>query len=113
MIRLVALVRLISLLALDTVRSSVLLAWDVLTPRDLSRVRILTFPTRARTDRELFWLSTAITLTPGTLTLDVADDRTHLVIHAMYAQDPEALLADLRDRVETPLLQVLRGKATP
>jgi multicomponent Na+:H+ antiporter subunit E len=109
MIRLAALLRLLRLVAVDTVRSSCLLAWDVLSPKDYSTVRILHFPTRARSDSELMLLSTFITLTPGTLTLDVADDRASLVIHAMYAADPEGVLRDIRERYETPLLTLLRG----
>jgi len=109
-IRLAALLRLLALLAVDTVRSSLLLAWDVLSPKDYSVVRILTFETRAESDMELLLLSCAITLTPGSLTLDVGDDRRTLVIHAMYADDPDGILRDIRERYETPLLTAMRGR---
>lgn len=110
MIRLVAILRLLALLAIDTVRSSLLLAWDVLSPKDYSTVRILTFATRADSDLELLLLSSCIALTPGTLTLDVGDDRRTLILHAMYAADPEGVLRDIRDRYETPLLTAMRGR---
>lgn len=110
MSRAVALVRLIARLAADTVRSSIYLAYDVLTPGDLSSVRILEFRTEAKTDLELLALSCAITLTPGTLTLDVSDDRQCLLIHAMYAADPEGALRDIRERYEADILTVFGGR---
>jgi len=109
-IRLAAALRLLALLLVDTVRSSLVLAWDVITPTDLSTVRVLEFHTRATSDGELLLLSCCITLTPGTLTLDVSDDRRTLIIHAMYAADPEGVLRDIRERYEGPLLTVLRGR---
>lgn len=101
--------RLFISLGADLFRSSFLLAWDVLSPRDYSQVRILAFRMRARSNREIMLLSSAITLTPGTLTLDVSDDRTTIFIHAMYAHDPEAVERHIRDDVETPLLTLMRG----
>jgi multicomponent Na+:H+ antiporter subunit E len=109
MTRLVAAMRLLTLLAIDTVRSSLLLVWDVLSPKDYSDVRILRYATEARSDLELLLLSIAVTLTPGTLVMDLSDDRRELVIHAMYGSDPEAILRDIRERVERPLLTALRG----
>ncbi|MCG3191993.1 MAG: Na+/H+ antiporter subunit E [Thermoanaerobaculia bacterium] len=107
--RIAALVRLAGRLAIDTIRSSIQLAHDVLSPRDLSSVRVLEFQTRARTDLELMLLSCAITLTPGTLTLDAGDDRRTLLIHAMYAADAERVLGDIRERYEADILCLLRG----
>jgi multicomponent Na+:H+ antiporter subunit E len=110
MIRIIATLKLLTLLIIDIVRSSLLLAWDVISPKDYSTVRILTFSTRAETDLELLLLSCAITLTPGSLTLDVGDDRRTLIIHAMYAADAEGVLRDIRERYETPLLTAMRGR---
>lgn len=109
MIRLAALLRLLSRLAWDLLCASCLLAWDILTPADRRRMRVLRFATRARGPAELWLLATAISLTPGTLVLDVEDGGGALFIHALYAHDPERVLADLRERIETPLLTVLRG----
>lgn len=110
--RLITLARLLAVLAIDTVRSSIVLAYDVLSPRDLSTVRIIRFATRAETDLELMLLSCAITLTPGTLTLDVSDNRRELLIHAMYAADEEGVKRGIRERYESAILLVLRGSAS-
>jgi multicomponent Na+:H+ antiporter subunit E len=41
-----------------------------------------------------------ISLTPGTLSLDVTDDRKTLFIHAMFADDPDAIRAQLKGGME-------------
>ena len=47
-------------------------------------------------------------MTPGTLTLDVAGDKSFLVVHSIYADDPEALVADLKSGMEHRVREVFR-----
>ena len=53
------------------------------------------------------FVSSVISLTPGTLSLDVSDDRRVLFIHAMFLQDEEQLRNDLRE-LEHRILKVMR-----
>jgi len=53
----------------------------VLTPGLPIRSRVLRKPPRLKDPRALTLLGCAITLTPGTLTIDVTDD--HMIIHAL------------------------------
>ena len=41
-----------------------------------------------------------ITLTPGTLTVDVTEDRSALIVHAIDCPDVEAACADIRNGFE-------------
>lgn len=50
--------------------------------------------------RQITLLANMITLTPGTLTVDVTDDRSALIVHAIDCPDVEAARADLRDGFE-------------
>ena len=45
-------------------------------------------------------LANLITMTPGTLSLDVSPDRKTLYVHAMYINDPEALRCDIKENLE-------------
>ncbi len=83
-------------------------AFDVLTPGYRTYPSILALPLDARTDLEITLLANLITLTPGTLSLDVSADRRTLYIHAMYAENPEAVKASIKHGFERRLLQVLR-----
>jgi multicomponent Na+:H+ antiporter subunit E len=83
-------------------------AHDVLTPRHRMRPGIVAIPLDAKTDPEIVFLATLITLTPGTITLDVSDDRSVMYIHAMYIDDLDALRRGIKDGFERRALEVLR-----
>lgn len=51
-------------------------------------------------DGQITLLANLITLTPGTLTVDVTDDRRALIIHAVDCPDVEAARADIRNGFE-------------
>lgn len=53
-------------------------------------------------------LANLITMTPGTLSLDISEDRKILYIHAMYIHDIDALRADITDNLERRVLEILR-----
>jgi len=53
-------------------------------------------------------LANLITLTPGTLSLDVSDDRKVLYVHAMYINDREQFVQSIKQGFERRLLEILR-----
>jgi multicomponent Na+:H+ antiporter subunit E len=69
---------------------------------------VIGVPLAARTDLEITVLSSMISLTPGTLSLDVSADRKMLYIHAMYLDDVEAARRKIKDGFERRVLEVLR-----
>ena len=83
-------------------------AYDVLTPGYRMRPGILAVPLDARTDLEITLLANMISLTPGTLSLDVSADRRTLYLHVMYATDPEAVKESIKHGFERRVLEVLR-----
>jgi multicomponent Na+:H+ antiporter subunit E len=94
----------------ELVLSSVRVAYDVLTPRLRAEPGIIALPLDARTDAEITTLANLISLTPGTLSLVVSPDRRTLYVHAMYLDDgPDAVRADLKDRMERRVLGLLRS----
>lgn len=83
-------------------------AYDVVTPTFHMRPGILAMPLDAKTDFEIMLLANLISLTPGTLSLDVSADRRFLYIHAMYIRDAEEEKLKLKNGFEQRLLRVLR-----
>lgn len=83
-------------------------AYDVVTPRLHMRPSILAIPLDARTDDEITLLAGLITLTPGTLSMEVSADRRTLFIHAMFVEDAERFRRELKEGFERRLLEVLR-----
>ncbi|MFN3661982.1 Na+/H+ antiporter subunit E [Yoonia sp.] len=99
-------VRLILFFIYELIMSSLRVAYDVLTPNDYSTPAILEMPLDVKTDFEILLITNLISLTPGTLSLDVSDDRKTLTFHAMYAEDPEALISDMKNGMERLVIEV-------
>lgn len=83
-------------------------AYDVMTPRYNMKPSIVAVPLDVQSAAEITLLANLITLTPGTLSLDVSDDRKVLYVHAMYCDDPEALRQEIKNGFERRVLEILR-----
>ena len=80
----------------------------LLEPRDKINPAFLAIPLEAETDAEIALLANLITLTPGTLSLDVSTDRRVLYIHTLDVEDVDALRKEIKRRLESRLLEVMR-----
>jgi len=94
--------------AIEVIRANVRVAIDVITPASRAHPGIVAVPLDARTDTEITVLANLITWTPGSLAVDVADDRSVIYVHSMFAEDPEALIASVKDDLERRVLELLR-----
>jgi multicomponent Na+:H+ antiporter subunit E len=83
-------------------------AYDVITPRHRMKPGVIAIPLEAHTDSEITILSNLITLTPGTMSLDVSADRRVMYIHAMYIDEIEETRAKIKNGFERRVLEVLR-----
>ncbi|MBN1278615.1 MAG: Na+/H+ antiporter subunit E [Chlorobiaceae bacterium] len=83
-------------------------AFDILTPKDYMEPGIIAFPLAAKTDLEITLFANLLTLTPGTLSLDVSDDRKTLYVHALYVKKADTFRKELKEGLEKRLLDVLR-----
>jgi multicomponent Na+:H+ antiporter subunit E len=92
----------------ELVLANLRVAYDVLTPAHHMRPGVIGIPLDATTDAEITLLANLITLTPGTLSLDVAADRRTLYIHAMYLGDIDAERRKIKNGFERRVLAVLR-----
>jgi multicomponent Na+:H+ antiporter subunit E len=92
----------------EVVKANLRVAYDVLSPRQRIVPGIIAIPLDAKTDAEITLLANLITFTPGTLSLDVSEDKKVLYIHAMYVEDANQFKRELKDGLERRLLEVLR-----
>lgn len=92
--------RLVVYFLYELIVSSIRVAYDVLTPGDFKGQAILEMPLDVESDFEILLVTNLISLTPGTLSLDVTPDRKTLIFHAMYADDPAATIAELKNGME-------------
>jgi multicomponent Na+:H+ antiporter subunit E len=80
--------------------SSLQVLWDIITPELQARPAIIEMPLDVKTDTGILLVTNLISLTPGTLSIDVSEDRKTLTIHAMFADDPEAVCHELKSGME-------------
>jgi multicomponent Na+:H+ antiporter subunit E len=78
---------------------------DVLSPRRM-RPAIVAVPLDVRTDGQITLLAILITLTPGTLALDVSPDRRTLLVHAMFAADADRVRDEIKRGFERRILEL-------
>ncbi len=67
---------------------------------------IIAFPLQVKSDMEITLLANLITLTPGTLSVDVAEDRSVLYVHAISAPDKRGLIKDISTGFEAKIMEV-------
>ena len=99
---------LIALFVKELILSALKVAWLAVQPRINIRPAIIAYPLTVTTDAQITLLANMITLTPGTLSVDVSADRRTLYIHAIDIASKEALIGDIAGGFETKILQVLR-----
>ncbi len=88
----------------DVVVSNLRIARDVLARRPGFAPAILSFPLGDLTDRQAFALATLLTMTPGSLSLEIDPERRLLHLHVLYEGDrPETLRARIDHEYARPV----------
>jgi multicomponent Na+:H+ antiporter subunit E len=93
--------------AVDIVMANLRVAFEVITPGYAMRVAIVRVPTATRTPLEATVLANVITLTPGTLTLEVDPDNYDLYVHGLYVDSIDDFRAQIAT-IERRLLKAMR-----
>ena len=91
----------------DLTKANARVAYDVLTPRHLMRPGVIAIPLDLKDDAGISLYANLITVTPGSLSLDVSSDRKVLYVHLMYLDDEATQLAELK-ALEARVLNLLR-----
>ena len=65
-------------------------------------------PLDSRDETEIALLAKLLTLTPGSVTLDVAADRSVLYVHTMFVDDPDAVRAEIKNGFERRVRELLQ-----
>lgn len=93
----------------DIAKSNVDVARRVLGPEAAMLPRFVWVPLDIRAPHGIVTLAGIITLTPGTLSSALSEDRRHLLVHALHCPDADAeaaLVAEIKARYETPLREI-------
>ena len=92
----------------EMIKANIQVAYDVVTPKFFMQPGIIQYPMDAKTDFEINMLAAVIALTPGTLFMDVSEDKKVIYIHVMYLRDKEKFIRQFKNGSERRLLEILR-----
>ena len=90
----------------ELILANVVIAYDAVTPTHYMRPAVIHMPLSSRSDLSIFIVANLISMTPGTLSLDVSSDKSTLYIHCMYVDDVEKLRERLKTRIESKVLRI-------
>ena len=90
----------------------ILSAWRVavlvVSPSMKLQPGIIAYPLTVKRDFEITLLANLITLTPGTLSVDVSEDETVLYVHCIDCSDPVATVRDIADGFERKIIEAFQ-----
>jgi multicomponent Na+:H+ antiporter subunit E len=94
-VRPLALLAFLGFFAWKLLEANLILAREILTRRDTTRTGIIAVPLTPSSDLVITLVANAVSLTPGTLTVEVGDDPPILYIHVLHLYDLERVRQDI------------------
>lgn len=89
----------------EIIKANIVVAKIVLSPTINIKPGIIAVPIRTKTNIGITGIANTITLTPGTLTVDISDDQSILYVHSIDATNPQGVRDSIRDDLEKYVLE--------
>ena len=90
----------------DILVSNIRVAIQVLGPERRIHPGFIWLPLDIANIHGIAALTSMITLTPGTVSAALSDDRRHLLVHVLHLDDPDELIRQIKHRYEAPLMEI-------
>ncbi|MEE4178747.1 MAG: Na+/H+ antiporter subunit E [Bacteroides sp.] len=90
----------------ELVISSLFVAWDIITPKDYMKPGIVEVPVDLKSETAIISLANLISMTPGSLTLDMTPDKKKIYIHVMYLYDKEEFIRKTKQQLERRIQKI-------
>lgn len=100
------LVPFIGIVLIDIVTANLRVARAVLGPVGRLDPGFIRVPLDLRSDLGIAFLANTVSLTPGTISADLSEDRRELLVHYLDERDPDRLVGDIKERYERPIREV-------
>ncbi|AKK69230.1 Na+/H+ antiporter subunit E [Xanthomonas translucens] len=98
--------KMLCVVAWDIVRSNVVVALQVLGPESRIHPGFIWVPLDIANIHGIAALTSMITLTPGTVSAALSDDRKYLLVHVLHLDDAETVIRQIKTRYEAPLMEI-------
>ena len=90
----------------EIIWANIRVAYAVLIPRSKVQPALVSFPLTCTKDIQITFFANIISLTPGTLALEISEDKTTLLLHTMFFKDETLLIHQLRQKFEYPVMVI-------
>ncbi|MGD7046268.1 Na+/H+ antiporter subunit E [Jeotgalibacillus proteolyticus] len=108
MFRVIAIIKLTFMFIWELIKANFEVLAIVLKPKLDMKPGIFKYDTALKKDWEITLLSLLITLTPGTLVMDISDDNETLYIHALNIPDVKSAVSSIKEGFERAIMEVSR-----
>ncbi len=98
--------RFLLLVLWDITVANIQVAKLILSPRRKLRPAFIHYPLDMDNDFAITVLAATISLTPGTVSIDVNGDHSVLLLHGLDVDDEAALIAEIKRRYEAPIKEI-------
>lgn len=99
--------RLSAIVLKDIVVANLQVAARILGPQARLSPRFVWVPLEVQRPASITLLAGIITMTPGTLSVELSDDHRWLLVHGLDIGDADGLVADIKTRYEIPIKELL------
>ncbi|MEM9157702.1 MAG: Na+/H+ antiporter subunit E [Verrucomicrobiota bacterium] len=105
--RIFAIIDLFAFYVFEVIKSNIIVARDVLGNQSRLKPGFVEVETGPLTEIQTFWLANLITMTPGTLAVDVYPERRTLLLHTLYSSDPDEVRRQVANKFERRITAAL------
>jgi multisubunit Na+/H+ antiporter MnhE subunit len=75
-------------------KANLYIAWDILTPKMHMKPAFMEIPVKLKSDFGLLLFSNLLSMTPGTISIDISKDKKTVQVHVLYYTTDELVLSE-------------------
>ena len=100
-----AVIVLLFVVFVELIKASIMVALETLGFTKLRNPKIIMIPLACENDVQKTILAILVSLTPGTLSIDLNEPKTHLILHVMFSNDAEVVLSLIKNQLEKRVMR--------
>ncbi|MBN1634174.1 MAG: Na+/H+ antiporter subunit E [Ignavibacteria bacterium] len=90
----------------ELIKANIRVTIEIVSPPLKMKPGIVKVPLSLENDLQITLLANLLTLTPGTLTLDISEDKKYIFIHGMYIEDRGKFVSDIKNGFEKRIKEI-------
>jgi multisubunit Na+/H+ antiporter MnhE subunit len=87
------------------VTANIYIAYDILTPKMHTRPGFVRIPLTIVSRPGLLLFSNLLSMTPGTLTIEISPDKKTMLVHVLYGKNQEKLVREI-DKIQEKIKRI-------